>query len=278
VATTALLVLQPWGKTSGVGVVVDTGLPSAAAPPSSADVSGTPTTPSAADSTAASPPAPAATVTVVAPAPAQSVAPAPAPAAADPMGGPHVAIDCGTGYIVQVASELDTQAFVDRVAQLRASGTLPPGTKWADTSSSCSIFTTQSNVLVLYAGPFGSPYDACPARLASPADAFIKGTTPESSSQYISCLCPAATGQLPTLTTVGQQGVWVGELQRVLGSRLDYSIGSINADPASGDPGRWGIYTAETAAAVGRFQSDNGLAATDQVDAATWAALQGASC
>ena len=85
-------------------------------------------------------------------------------------------------------------------------------------------------------------------------------------------------GQLPVVTTVGQQGVWVGELQRVLGSRLDYSIGSINADPASGDPGRWGIFTAETAAAVGRFQTDNGLAATNQVDGTTWAALQRASC
>jgi len=200
------------------------------------------------------------------------------PVADDPMGGPHLAIGCNTGYIVQVASELNASAFASRVAQLRASGTLPTGTKWADTSSSCSIFTTQANVLVLYAGPFDSPYAACPARLASPADAFIKGSTPESSRQYISCLCPAVAGQLPVVTTVGQQGVWVGELQRVLGSRLDYSIGSINADPASGDPGRWGIFTAETAAAVGRFQTDNGLAATNQVDGTTWAALQRASC
>ncbi|MET0966596.1 MAG: peptidoglycan-binding domain-containing protein [Nakamurella sp.] len=80
------------------------------------------------------------------------------------------------------------------------------------------------------------------------------------------------------MTTVGQQGVWVGELQRVLGSKLDYGIGSINADPENGDPGRWGIYTADTAAAVGRFQADNGLPATAQVDSSTWAGLQRASC
>jgi len=83
---------------------------------------------------------------------------------------------------------------------------------------------------------------------------------------------------LPNLTTVGQTGVWVGELQRVLGAKLGYSVGAIDADPSVGDPGRWGIYTAETAAAVGRFQGDSSLSATQQTDAGTWAALQQNSC
>ncbi len=93
-----------------------------------------------------------------------------------------------------------------------------------------------------------------------------------------SCLCPADPTSLPKITTVGQQDVWVGELQRVLGGTLDYDVGQINADPAAGDKGRWGIYTDETAAAVGRFQADNGLPDTRQVDAATWSALRGQGC
>jgi hypothetical protein len=114
--------------------------------------------------------------------------------------------------------------------------------------------------------------------LASPADAFVKSTDPATVGTFRSCLCPAAAGDLPAISTVGQQGVWIGELQRVLGGGLDYTVGAINADPAVGDPGRWGTYTAETAAAVRRFQADHGLAATGQVDAATWSALQVAWC
>lgn len=198
--------------------------------------------------------------------------------ALDPMGGPRVDIACGSGYIVQVASELDQAAFAARVAALRSAGTLPADAKWTETSTSCAIFTTQANVLVLYAGPYPSVQAACPARLASPADAFVKSTDPATVGTFRSCLCPAAAGDLPAISTVGQQGVWIGELQRVLGGGLDYTVGAINADPAVGDPGRWGTYTAETAAAVRRFQADHGLAATGQVDAATWSALQGAWC
>jgi Putative peptidoglycan binding domain len=133
-------------------------------------------------------------------------------------------------------------------------------------------------VLVLYAGPFASPYDACAARLASPPDAFIKGTTPETSQQFVSCLCPATVTDLPAITSVGQQGVWIGELQRVLGGRLDYDVGPINADAAAGNPGQWGTYTADTAAAVGRFQAASGLNRTKQVDAVTWGALKAQAC
>lgn len=196
----------------------------------------------------------------------------------DPMGGPRADIACGSGYIVQVASELDQPAFTARVAALRAAGILPADAKWTETSASCSIFTNQANVLVLYAGPYPSSDAACPARLASPADAFIKPTDTATVGTFLSCLCPAAATALPAITTVGQQGVWVGELQRVLGAGLDYDVGNINADPSVGDPGRWGIYTSETAAAVSRFQADHGLPATGQVDAGTWSSLQNARC
>lgn len=213
-----------------------------------------------------------------------SVAAPPAPvttsAAPDPMGGPHENIACGTGYIVQVASELDRPTFEGRVATLRGQGTLPPGVKWTETSTSCGIFTNQQNVYVLYAGPFPDWVAACPARLASPADAILKPTDPAQVGSFRACICPefATANPPPTITAVGQQGAWVGELQRVLGAELDYDVGSINADPSAGDPGRWGIYTAETAAAVGRFQRDHGLPVTEQVDGPTWAALQGAAC
>ena len=202
-----------------------------------------------------------------------------APASALPLGGPRVDIACAEGgYIVQVASELDPATFEQRISGLQAAGQLPPNAKWAEANASCAIFTSQVNVLVLYAGPFTSPYDACPARLASPPDAFIKGTTQASANVFVSCLCPATVAELPAVSTVGQQGVWVGELQRVLGTALDLDVGSINADSATGSPGSWGVYTAGTAAAVGAFQAANGLPVTDQVDAATWSALQTKIC
>lgn len=209
-----------------------------------------------------------------APAPATTGAPA------DPMGGPHENIVCGTGYIVQVASELDQQTFQARVATLRAQGTLPPDVKWTETSTSCGIFMNQRNVFVLYAGPFPDWVAACPARLAGPADAILKRADPAQVGSFPACICPefATAHPPPHIASVGQQDVWVGELQRVLGAQLDYDVGSINDEPSIGDPGRWGIYTAETAAAVGRFQRDDGLPVTEQVDGATWAALQRAAC
>lgn len=197
---------------------------------------------------------------------------------ADPMGGPRADINCGTGYIVQIASELDQARFARRVAELRSAGQLPPGTKWADTSTSCQIFSAQVNVLVLYAGPFADPYQGCAARLAGAPDSFIKGASPDTSTQFISCLCRADVRSLTEISTIGQQGVWVGELQRVLGAKLNYDIGNINADSTTGDPGRWGIYTVETARAVSRFRSESGLPAIGVVDTSTWSALQQQSC
>ena len=219
-----------------------------------------------------------------------SAAPAPGPASVLGTSAPvptvasglaatqQAAIPCGNAYIVQVASELDQAAFARRVSVVQLAGQLPAGAKWTQTSDSWAIFTAQVNALVLYSGPYASAFEACPARLASPPDAFIKGTTPDTANSYVSCLCPAAPSSLPAIRTVGEQGVWIGELQRVLGSRLDCNVGSINADPSMGDPGRWGTYTADTAAAVGRFQRDNALPVTSQVDAATWAALWSQSC
>jgi len=196
----------------------------------------------------------------------------------DRMGGARADITCEPGYIVLVASDTDKASFVDRVAELRTLNQMPDGTKWTETQSSCSIFTTQTNAYVLYTGPFANPYDACRTRLASPPDAFIKGTTSGTATEYISCLCPQEHTGLPDITTVAQQGVWVGELQRILGAKLGYDVGSINADPSAGVASRWGIYTPETAAAVGRFQSDNNLPMTQHVDAVTWAALKAAQC
>jgi hypothetical protein len=282
-ATATVLVLQRSGDGSGEQAVINSTADTNAAPPTSALPSVSiqskpkePGAPSAGTPSAATGPTGAGTTGPAAPiAPTTAV---PAAPVVDPMGGPRADIACGGGYIVQVASELDATTFSNRVAQIRAANTLPAGTKWAETSTSCPIFTTQSNVLVLYAGPFASPYDACPARLSSPPDAFIKGTTPETSLQIVSCMCPASVTDLPAINAVGQHDVWVGELQRVLGSKLKYDVGSINADPSVGNPGQWGTYTAETAAAVGRFQADSGLNQTNQVDALTWGALKAQAC
>lgn len=194
----------------------------------------------------------------------------------NPMGGDRSDIACGSGYIVQVASELDQPSFEARVAALRAAGTLPASARWTETAAGCSLFTNQANVYVLFAGPFPTWQAACPDRLAAPPDAFIKPTDPSSAGSFLTCLCPADVAGLPAITTIGQQGVWVGELQRVLGAGLDYDVGSINAE--NGNPGHWGEYSDQTAAAVGRFQADQGLPVTGQVDAATWGRLQAARC
>lgn len=192
------------------------------------------------------------------------------------MGGDRSDITCGSGYIVQIASELDEPTFRARVATLRANGTLPADARWTQTLAGCSLFTTQANVYVLYSGPFATWEAACPDRLGAPPDSFIKPTDPSSAQAFLTCLCPADATALPAITTVGDRGVWVGELQRVLGAGLDYDIGPINA--SDGDPGHWGEYTDQTAAAVGRFQADQGLPVTRQVDAATWSRLKSARC
>ena len=190
--------------------------------------------------------------------------------AADPMGGPARDIACAPGYIVQIASAGDDAGFVARVAELRAANQLPADVAVARTASSCAIFSGQSNSVVLYAGPYGAPYDGCPARLAGAPDAFIKGTTPDTATTYVSCLCPAQIVTVPTVDAVGQTGVWVGELQRILGNRLNLPIADLD--------GNWGTYTAATADAVRAFQTRTNLPVTGTVDAGTWQALQQAQC
>ena len=140
------------------------------------------------------------------------------------MGGPVQEIACAPGYIVQIASGLDEASYVNRIAELRASGQLPANVFVAHTASSCAIFSSQTNTIVLYAGPFNGPYDGCDARLKAAPDSFIKGTTPETAHVFISCLCPTTVATLPTITAINQTGVWIGELQRVLGNKLNYDI------------------------------------------------------
>jgi Putative peptidoglycan binding domain len=192
-------------------------------------------------------------------------------AGTDPLGGPVQDIACAPGYIVQIASGLDQDSFVNRIAELRAAGQVPDNAFVANTASSCAIFTSQTNTIVLYAGPFTGPYDGCDARLKAAPDSFIKGTTPETSKDFISCLCPTSAATLPPLTAINQTGVWVGELQRVLGNKLNLDIPDLGADT-------WGVYTAGTSGAVGQFQGANGLPVTGAVDAATWAAMQSKAC
>ncbi len=171
---------------------------------------------------------------------------------------------------MQLASEINAAAFSARVASLQAARQVPAGSLAADSARSCQIFTSQSNTLVLYAGPFASKYDGCAARLAGPADAFIKGGNPGSAKEYVSCLCPASAAGLPQIRTVGQQGVWIGELQRVLGNRLNLDVNDL--------AGNWGTYTPGTKDAVQKFQEAAKLPASGMVDGRTWQALQSAQC
>jgi hypothetical protein len=210
------------------------------------------------------------------PAPATTPKPsAPKPTTSSPptqqLGVPEQQISCSGGYLVQLASELDPATFAAHVARLKQQGLLPGDAKAADSTKSCKIFTNQTNTLVLWSGPYGNPYEGCAARLAGPYDAFIKGASPGTAAQYISCLCPANTNALPTLSKASDTGAWVGELQRVLGGRLNISVGPLGVDD-------WGHYTDGTRAAVKKFQQRAKLPATGVVDARTWKALQSAQC
>lgn len=189
---------------------------------------------------------------------------------AGPLGGSERDIACAPGFIVQVASGGDEASFVTRIAELRAAGQLPTDAAVARTATSCAIFAGQANSVVLYTGPYRDPYDGCEARLASAPDSFIKGTTAETATRYVSCLCPAQVVSVPTVNAIGQTGVWVGELQRILGNRLNIGIPDLK--------GNWGTFTDGTSAAVKTFQTDAGLPATGTVDAGTWQALQQAQC
>lgn len=197
--------------------------------------------------------------------------PKPTKPKAPDLGVQQADIACSGGYIVQLASELDQDAFRARVSSLKAQGMVPPDARAADSTKSCGIFANQRNTWVLYAGPFASPYDGCRARLGGPADAFIKGANPDTAHGYFSCVCPANPAQIPGVGPGSNQHAWIGELQRVLANRLNYSVGPLG-------PGEWGVYTPGTQQAVRKFQADHKLPPTGSVDARTWSALRGAQC
>lgn len=213
-------------------------------------------------------PAPATSAT---PSPSPSPSPTPSPSSSAPAQPVAEDIAClSGGWIVQLASERDEAAYAARVTQLQANGQVPAGAKTARTGGSCGIFSTQTNTIVLWSGPFGSQYDACPARWAGPPDAFVKATTPDLARSYVSCLCPADPTTFPVLQAGSTDAVWIGEMQRVLGNRLNQSISDLQ--------GNWGTFTPGTQAAVTAFQQKSGLPATGVVDAATWTAMNAAQC
>ncbi|SDO75808.1 Putative peptidoglycan binding domain-containing protein [Nakamurella panacisegetis] len=290
----ALLIAPHWSGTAadtadknGQPTAVSSA-PMSAAPSSSRSASGV--QPTAATSVPVAPPA--STVTVTASVTSTTATPTPSspktthapakattpkkttpkktPPAALPFGVPQKNIVCSPGYVVQLASELTAAAFTARVATLKAAGQVPAGSLAADSAKSCKIFTSQSNTLVLYSGPYAGKYDGCAARLAGPADAYIKGGNPATAQQYVSCLCPMVTGRLPQYGQVGQTGVWIGELQRVLGNRLNIDIPDLT--------GQWGTYTAGTRDAVRKFQQAAHLPPTGVVTGRTWESLRRASC
>jgi hypothetical protein len=193
------------------------------------------------------------------------------PTKAADYGVPTEQIACTDGYIVQLASELTPQAFTQRIAALKQQGLVPKDAKAADSTRSCQLFTNQTNTLILYAGPFSRPYDACRDRIAGPYDALIKGASPQTASEFVSCICPVRARSLPRFDRVGFQDQWVGELQRMLASHLRYRIDDLGIDT-------WGVYTPGTKAAVKRFQGDNKLPTTGRVDSRTWSRLQSAGC
>lgn len=197
--------------------------------------------------------------------PAGDQAPSP-----DPMGGSNQSFDCNSDeYFVQVASETDVQAYIDRVAEVRSSGQLPPDTHYLTQDDDCGIFTT-SRFWVLYVGPFATADAACPALLESPPDAAIKGLRKESRRANSPCLCAFDVDDIPIITEPNQTGQWVSEVQRSL---LDVGY-PITAEIRE-RPGQLSEVTSET---VGKFQDAVGLSDTGLVDKATWERLQVVIC
>ena len=191
---------------------------------------------------------------------------------ADPMAAPARRLACGSGYIVQIASAATASELHSHVAALVKNRLLPATVRWTEIAESCPIWTAKSGA-VLYAGPFQSPADGCPARLHSPSDSFIKIVDADNYTRFYSCICPA-NAALPSLRT-GSKGPWVGEAQRAL-SKHGYPIPSVVGE--TGVPPAWGNYDADTVAAVKQFQATHALPATGSVDAASWRSLSAAFC
>lgn len=219
-------------------------------------------------------PAPGTSESVVAPPPPSetpSETPSESPSSSAPAQPVAQDIACQDGgWIVQLASERDDAAYTARVAQLQSLGQVPADAKTARTGGSCGIFSTQTNTIVLWSGPYPSQYEACPARWAGPPDAFVKATTPDLARTYVSCLCPGDSQTFPWLQAGSTDAVLIGELQRVLGNKLNQPIADLQ--------GNWGTFTPGTQAAVTAFQQKAGLPATGIVETATWAAINAAQC
>lgn len=195
-------------------------------------------------------------------------------AAANPLNGPAKPLSCGSGYIVQLASETTAAVLRARIPSLIAAHLLPGGSSWTNIAGSCRIWQATTGA-VLYAGPFQAAYDACDARLHGPSDAFIKIVDPDNFKTFYSCLCPTESSTLPVLQTVGQTTVWVGELQRAM-EKLGYDIPGLQGE--AGVPVAWGQFTADTSTAIKKFQTSSGLPATGKVDATTWDSLKAGVC
>ena len=199
----------------------------------------------------------------------ESTVPSTSTSAPDPLGGPHEDIPCTDGsFFVQLASSADEDGFRAVVEEIRAAGLLPAGTQYARSADSCrGLFADDRNYYVLWAGPFPSAAQACPTRLAGPYDALVKTMVPTRGVQ--TCLCSADLDQVPAITAVGQQGVWVGELERLLRNGFGYPIGDVKVP---------GSYTEGAAEAVRAFQRDQGAAASGVVDRATWELARTKAC
>jgi hypothetical protein len=200
------------------------------------------------------------------------VSPAPAPAGLAGLTERNLDCSAGSGYLVQLASELDEASFVRRVEEIRAAGQLPAGAAYLTAPGGCDLFTVRDNLWVLFSGPFATVEEACPDRLTGPVDGFVKGITQATKGTYVGCVCVTAATALPALAP-GSTGQWVGELHRALRVKLDYDVGDLDSDPSS-----WGVYTDRTAAAVGQVQEAAGLPVTGTVDTLTWEAIQFGAC
>jgi hypothetical protein len=189
---------------------------------------------------------------------------------ADPMGGSPQPLECNSDeYFVQVASETDEQAYIDRVAQVRSAGQLPADTHYVTQDDDCGIYTSD-RFWMLYAGPFPTADAACPALLESPPDASIMGLRQESRRANSPCLCAVDIRDIPVLDQPDQTGQWVSEVQRSL---LDVGY-PISAEIRE-RPGQLSDVTSRT---VGKFQEAVGLSDTGLVDKATWERLQVVIC
>ena len=125
-------------------------------------------------------------------------------------------------------------SYVNRVAELRAAGQVPDERVRRAHGVVVRDLQLADEHDRAVRGPFNGPYDGCDARLKAAPRLVHQGHDPETSHDFISCLCPTSAATLPPLTAINQTGVWVGELQRVLGNKLNYDI------PDLGDQ-TWGV-------------------------------------